>query len=257
MVKIRLLSVFVFLMLIAGCAGKLQYTPPTMVPTTQNSIKIDKGKEDLWKSIIPALGKSFFVINTLDKSSGIINVSYSGDPEKYVDCGRINSYLRNARGERTYNFPASRAQQSYEVMDMDHGAGLIFVERKMNLEGRINIIIEEISTTTSQITINTKYVLTKSGMFRNVQGASKQFTDTISFVSGQQGSFPGGSGANAGTICQPNGFLEQEILAILTSSIKSKLDKETEKVGEVEKPEIKPHNATITKKVKPTEIIKE
>lgn len=219
MLRTRMVPVLVGLLLLAACAGKMQYIPPTVNPTTQNFLALDNSKEDIWKTIIPALGKSFFVINTLDKSSGIINISYSGDPERYVDCGRINSYVRNARGERTYDFPASRAQQSYEVMDMEHGGGLIFVDRKMNLEGRINIIIEEGSPVTSRITVNTKYVLTKSGTLRNVQGASDHFTDVISFVSGQQATFPG-SGAFSGTVCKANGMLEKEILAILTSNAK-------------------------------------
>ncbi len=202
----------------AACAGRFQYFPPTTNPLPHNSVTISMSKDEFWKRIIPALGKSFFVINNLDKDSGIINVSYSGDPEKYVDCGQVNSYVKNARGERVYDFPAARAHQTYEVMDMEHGGGLFFIERRMNLEGRINIIIEEISSKTCQITVNTKYVLTKSITARNVQGASSNFSDTISFVSGQQARFPG-SGSFSGTLCQPNGKLEQEILAILTQQI--------------------------------------
>ena len=214
MLRIKLLSVLVGLVLITGCAGKLQYMPPTESPSLQNSITINTGKNELWKTIAPALGKSFFVINNLDKDSGIINVSYSGDPEKYIDCGRINSYVKNARGERTYDFPASKANQYYEVMDLEHGAGLLFIDRRMNLEGRINIIVEEISSDTIKITINTKYVLTKSITQRNTQGGQRSLSDTISFVSGQKSEFPN---PNARTICQPNGTLENEILYILKS----------------------------------------
>lgn len=159
------------------------------------------------------LGRKFFVINNLDKDSGIINISYSGDPEKYIDCGWINSYVKNARGERTYNFPASRAFQEYEVMDMEKGAGLLFVSRKMNLEGRMNIIVEEISETQSRVTANTKYILTKTISVREVLnklvGTS---TDTISFNSGQEGIFPG----SGGTTCQATGKLEDEVLSLLT-----------------------------------------
>lgn len=215
MAKIRFFLILLLLSFLAACAGKAQYFPPMGPPSSQNSIIIDMSKDKFWKEIIPALGKSFFVINNLDKDSGIINVSYSGDPEKYVDCGRIYSYVKNARGERTYNFPASRADQTYEVLNMEHGGGLFFIDRRMNLEGRINIIIEEISPKTCQITVNTKYVLTKSSTIRNVQGASSNNSDTISFISGQQAKFAGG-GSYSGTLCQPNGNLEQEILSILT-----------------------------------------
>ena len=76
---------------IIGCAGKLQYFPPQTNPTLNNEVTINKSKEDVWKYLIPMLGKQFYVINNLDKNSGIINVSYGGDPEKYVDCGRIYS----------------------------------------------------------------------------------------------------------------------------------------------------------------------
>jgi hypothetical protein len=219
MVKARVLYLsMAILVLLGGCAGKLQYTPPIGVPSSQNSVTINMSKSDLWKTIVPSLGKSFFVINNLDKDSGIINVSYSGDPESYVDCGEVNSYVKNAQGERTYVFPASRANQTYEIMDMKHGYGLVFVDRRMNLEGRINIIIEEISSEKTQITVNTKYVLTKSGTVRGAGGQSGHFSDTISFVSPHQGKFPRGPGG--GTICQPNGRLEQEILAILTKNTK-------------------------------------
>ena len=215
MFKIRIILLAVLVFFLASCAGKIQYSPPIGTPLSQNSIIIDMSKDELWKKVIPNLGKSFFVINNLDKDSGIINVSYSGDPEKYIDCGQISSYVKNARGERTYNFPASRSHQTYEIMDMEHGGGLLFVDRRMNLEGRINIIIEEISSKQCRVTVNTKYVLTKSGTIRNVQGASTNFSDTISFVSGQQARFPG-AGSYSGTLCQPSGRLEQEILSILT-----------------------------------------
>ena len=58
-----------------------------------NTITVNKSKEEVWKELIPQIGKNFFVINNLDKESGIINISYSGDPERYIDCGEIYSYL--------------------------------------------------------------------------------------------------------------------------------------------------------------------
>lgn len=83
----------------------------------------------------------------------------------------------------------------------------------------MNIIVEELSSDKTVVTVNTKYVLTKSGTVCNVQGASKHFSDTISFVSGQQGRFPGGR-SHSGTVCQPNGNLEQEVISVLLSAQK-------------------------------------
>jgi hypothetical protein len=200
--------------LASGCAGRFEYRPPNSIAPQKNSIEINKSKNEVWKIIVPAIGKNFFVINNLDKESGIINISYSGDPEKYVDCGYIESYEKNAQGERTYYFPAASANQSYEIMDMKHSGSLFIINRKMNLEGRMNLIMEEIAPNKTIVTANTKYVLTKSGTVRNVQGASKSFYDTISFNTNQGARFPG-SGSHSGTFCQANGNFEKEVLSLL------------------------------------------
>jgi len=207
-------AVLIFFFIVVGCAGRLEYRPPNGNAPQQNSVEIDKSKDEVWKIIVPALGKNFFVINNLDKESGIINISYSGDPEKYVDCGYIESYVKNARGERTYYFPASSAHQTYEVMDMKQSGGLFFIDRKMHLEGRMNLIVEEMEPTKTLVTANTKYVLTKSGTVRNVQNASSSFTDTISFNTNQGDRFPA-SGSHTGTVCQANGNFEKEVLSLL------------------------------------------
>jgi len=94
--------------LLVGCAGDFKYTRPASKPTLSNSVLVKKSKDEVWKEIVPALGRKFFVINNLDRDSGIINISYTGDPERYVDCGRICSYVKNLRGERVYDFPASK-----------------------------------------------------------------------------------------------------------------------------------------------------
>ena len=202
-----LLCMMIFLI---GCSGQNEYKPPTTPPVLSNSITVDKSKDDVWKEIVPALGKTFFVINNLDKDSGLINISYSGDPEKYVDCGRLHSYVKNLAGERTYDFPASKAYQQYEIMDKN---GLFQFTRRMNLEGRMNIIIEEIDANQTRVTANTRYVVTKSGSSTNAgEGIPRSFSDTITFNSGQKGTFP------QGTICQCNGNFEQEVLSLLLNS---------------------------------------
>lgn len=199
--------------LIPGCiAGKVDFAKPTTQGPIQNSVVINKGKDQVWKELVPALGREFFVINNLDKESGLINLSYTGDPEKYIDCGRIISTVQNARGERTYNFPGSKAYQEYEV---NHQGQLLFVARKMNLEGRMNVVIQEIAPNQSQITVNTRYVLSKDMTIADVLGHRQNRTDSISFNTGQKGTFPGGN-----TDCQCNGEFEQTVLGILTGTPK-------------------------------------
>jgi hypothetical protein len=212
---LRNISLILLLCLTFGCAGKVQYFPPETRPVLNNTITLNKSKEEVWKYLIPMLGKQFFVINNLDKGSGIINISYSGDPENYVDCGRIHSYVKNARGERTYNFPGASQNQTYEIMDMETGSGLLFINRKMNLEGRMNIIVEVINDNQTTLTVNTKYILTKTVTATSVNNRIPYTqTDTISFNSGQRNFFPSPN-PKSQTACQPTGKLEEDVISLL------------------------------------------
>ena len=209
--KARILILLLCAMVFSvGCSSEYEYKPPTTRPVLNNSITVNKSKDDVWKEIVPALGKTFFVINNLDKESGLINISYGGDPEKYIDCGHIHSYVKNLAGARTYDFPASKAYQRYEVMG-NEGLGQII--RKMDLEGRMNIIIEEVNANQTKVTANTRYVVTKIVDVTAIgTGYVTKHNDTITFNSGQRGTFP------QGTFCQCNGNFEQEVLSLLLSS---------------------------------------
>lgn len=199
--------------LVVGCAGKVDYVRPNVQSTaSSNSRIIDKPRDAVWNASVPALGKQFFVINNLDKSSGLINISYGGDPEKYVDCGRISSYVKNLQGERTYNFAGASANETYEIM---HNNGLFFVERKMSLDGRVNLIFEEVGPTQTRVTANTRYVLNRNQIVRAAaNNSSRTFAHTISFNSGGSASFPASNDGRAAE-CAATGVLENEILSAI------------------------------------------
>lgn len=201
--------IFISLFLtLTGCAGKFEYTPPS-APTkpVNHTIAVDTSRSEVWKKIIPALGSSFFVVNNLEKDSGFINISYSGDPEKYVNCGNINTQVSNMAGDRKYNFSASKAYMEYEAFVKND---LISYKRKMSLEGRINIVVQEISSNETLISINTKYILTRDLTARNTSGARQHANDTISFGTNGSDTF-----TNNGTVCYATGKLEEEILSSL------------------------------------------
>lgn len=200
------ITLFVSIVL-AGCAGKMDYIPPQPVGTTKNTITINQPKDMVWKKIIPSLGASFFVINNIDKDSGFINISYSGDPEKYVDCGTIDSFVKNARGERHYVFPASIGYKEYETLI---NGQLVFYKRKMNLEGRVNIVVQEVTEQQTLVSVNTKYIVTKDIYMSNPQNQSQHLNDNISFNTNGSGMFPNGR-----TNCYSTGELEKEILSAI------------------------------------------
>ncbi len=193
----------------SGCAGKIEYTPPAKsTKPIENSKTINKPKELVWNSAIAELSKQFFVINNMDKASGFMNIGFSGDSEKYLDCGNIYSYVKNARGERVYNFPTSRASQVYEVLNNE----LYVVNRKMSMKGRINIIFEEIAKNQTRVTANIKYIVAKEineSSFNPYNPYPRVSKDTIYFNTNQVESF---LGAVNSTKCLSNGELERTIL---------------------------------------------
>lgn len=203
-------GLFLAAAIVSGCAGKLDYVRPTPPASASVNYKIiDRPREAVWNTSVPELGKQFFVINNLDKSSGLINISYSGDPEKYIDCGRITSYVMNARGERTYNFAGAKAQQTYEIMNAN---GLFILDRKMSLDGRVNLIFEELTPNRTKVTANTRYVVQRQSTVRNAATNFPQSSsDSISFNSGGSASFSNSDGRT--TDCLATGALESEVLS--------------------------------------------
>lgn len=208
MKKLKLsIGITVIVFTICNCAGHTDYTAPTPPDNVQNTRIVNMGKDEVWSKIVPSLAKNFFVINNIDKESGLINISYSGDPERYIDCGVISSFVQNARGKRTHTFQAAIAQKNYEVMENGVFSN---VKREMHLDGRMNIIIEQIETEKSMVTVTTKYVVTKKiAVYMAGRSAPANYSDTISFNTGGSATFP------QGTVCCSTGDLESVILELI------------------------------------------
>ena len=199
---------------ISGCAWK---SPDVRLNTASspsaNYKVIDKPREAVWDASVPELGKQFFAVNNLDKSSGLINISYSGDPEKFIDCGNITSYVKNTQGERTYDFPGARAQETYEIMK---GDVLFRIDRKMSVGARVNLVFEEINPNQTKVTAKTFYVVQKNVTARRADNNfSQSWSDSISFKTGGSSPLPNDGNSAAATVCMANGELEREILSAI------------------------------------------
>lgn len=209
--KKALYFLFFATFLIVGCvSNNFIYTPPNTYKMQTNSAIINKSKDQVWKQLITGLGKEFFVINNMDKDSGFINISYSGDPERYIDGGELYFMVENLAGKREYRFPASKKYARFETVINN---SLLVLERKLSLEGRMNIIIAELEPSKSSVTVNTRYILTQTTAGRNVLGEyMPQNVQTISFNTG-------GSATNqGGTIYRANGKFEEKVLSIIMDS---------------------------------------
>ena len=198
---------------LSGCGvGKYDYTPPMSYPSITSSVTVSKPKDFVWKRLIAELSKRFFIVNNLDKESGFINVSYSGDPEKYINCGTITSYIKHLHDERTFTFPGSSAHQQYQmIIDM-----LYNVNREMTLEGRMNITVAVIDEKSTTVSSNAKYIVTRKTQMYNPQGMMVSNTsDTINFNTGGTGVFPMVIGRPISLTCTSNGSFEKEVLDIV------------------------------------------
>ena len=199
---------------LTACAGKMDYVrPSSQVAPSSNVKSVERTRDAVWAASIPELSKQFFVINNLDKSSGLMNISYTGDPERYIDCGRITSFVKNANGERTYDFAGAKAQQRYEVMLPS--AGLFFLDRRMSVEGRVNLIFEESGANVTRVTANTRYVVTRTQVIQRAgNNIPQNLSDSISFNSGGGASFPVNTQGQTAE-CVATGALEREILSAI------------------------------------------
>lgn len=187
----------------SGCATTA-YTPPLAQPA-QNSVTIDYPREPFWKAFISALSQNFFIINNLDKETGLINVSYNGDPERFVDCGSIT--INGLAGD--YTFPAAKALQHYQVTALIAHA---YFTRKMTLEGRANIVVQERGEAQTGVTVNTRYALSRHITVRDQNGRTSSNQDAIGFNYGQDATFaPLGRDGPAVT-CRATGAFEKFII---------------------------------------------
>ena len=197
-----------------GCASSSQNYRPPKHYLADNEIVVPLVRDAVWDLIIPALAQRFYVINNIDRTSGFLNVSYSGDPGRFIDCGVISGEVTDAAGNKeTYQFPAAQESASYKTTFV-FGQGIyaeprvVNVSRTMELEGRINLVLTESLPKATSIRVNIRYVVTKTNRYRGTTVAYRDsHSETLSFSSGEVASFP-----EADTRCVATGELERDIL---------------------------------------------
>ncbi len=207
MKKLYTYSLFPLLLCLSACVTTdIQYTPPAEYPKANIEKIINKPKSTVWKTLLKNLSQDFFVINTIEKESGIISLSYSGTAEKYVDCGVINSYVKNLAGERRYIFNVATPYQKYELEP------LLIMERSSNLSERINILVQEEAKGKTKVSVNVRYVLLIKASGQKLFAGSNWEPRNVSFSNTYSFNSNGKETKNNGSTCVANGILENEIL---------------------------------------------
>lgn len=202
----RVFTFFSVIGLCAGCVGTFQYVEPGAGARPMYVWTVAQSKDDVWRALTAAYEKSRLAFDRLDKDAGAMTLTYRGDPQRYVDCGRINSYVKNLRGERTYRFPAAIGSTEYELMT---GKEILIITRKMTLDGRLTIKVVAIGPAQTQVSANADFLVTRTLMVRDTEGRSQTSSDSATFSSGLDGGFPGP------LTCRSTGTLETEVASTL------------------------------------------
>ncbi|HTN94535.1 MAG TPA: hypothetical protein VMJ33_08145 [Gallionella sp.] len=209
----KIFAVLVAIVCISGCARESYVILNTATPPLASYRVFDESRDAVWDASVLEFGKQSFVINNLDKASGSISLSYSGDPQRFIDCGNITSHVKDSKGERTYDFPSTKAQANYEVMA---GDVLFNIVRKMSVEAHVSLVFKQVNPNQTEVTANTVYVVQKDVISRRADSnVSQSWSDSVTFSNRGAASFPNDVNSAATTVCKPTGELEREILAAL------------------------------------------
>ncbi len=204
-------AVFVLVfILLPGCAGSLRYVRPPAPTPSENSKVIDKPRDAVWDSALVSLSKHFFVITTLDRTSGYIGVSYSGEPRDYVDCGRLVT-VTTPPWRRKHSLGEPRRAPKDQPPSGAHDVPAASVG--MSLEGRINLVLESLAQDRTRVTVTIVYALSRSEI-ADVYRSTFQTHDTITLASAGRTAFPP-DGSGQVIECVPTGRLEREVLDLI------------------------------------------
>ena len=193
--------------LLTACAGSVDYRRPE-VSSGSDAMVVNRPKAALMRDLPQLMGKRFFVGRGAAQGDSFL-ATYSGNPEPYINCGRIASKVSGPQGERTFEFAGARAQQNYEVMFQ--GAPTK-VDRRMNLDATVTYTLTEISADKTRVAVVSRYAVTRTS-FVYAAGAPTTATDSIAFSTGEGKAFDNRSGQN--TECRGTGKLEAEALSLL------------------------------------------
>ena len=191
-----------------GCSGTLAYTPPNAPAPTGSTLLLAKRPDEVWQWVVSTAHRVGFIVERLDNAGGVIELSYRGNPEPYVDCGRVVSQVSNLRGKRTYRFPAAASFVEYEFMT---GQEIVVIDRSMQLESQVSVRIAARGPNETHVWTRARYLLKRILVVRDTEGRSRTTTQAVQFDSGQSAAFAGA------VTCVATGRLEQAALPVFLS----------------------------------------
>jgi hypothetical protein len=191
---------------VAACAAneppRLGYAPPADRPTTPGAGYVGGPSADLiWDQLLDRLNQSGLQVGLADPERGVMVATYEGEAAPYVTCGSILLY---GEGE-----PEQIDASGAASFDRRLGRRSIEIDRDLKLDARLVVEVKP-GGGEAFVEATGNYVLTKSVVAEYRSGSQRgRIYELVSFSSGERGAF------SKGTVCQPNGALEQTVLDIM------------------------------------------
>lgn len=181
-----------------GCGSRID-TKITEWPATydiETSRTFNAPYDKVWKATVDSIGQSFFVLENIEKDSGIMSISFSSKtPSDYIDCGTVTDSGKINGKDYSFSFEAASSPVTRWVTG--NGSLAIQCLRTASLSGKSNVLVQKFSKDTTRVKITTRYVFTldytcqfpyDAGGFTPAYRTEK-ISDSMSFVADELGTF--------------------------------------------------------------------
>lgn len=194
-----------------GCASKIttDMTPPQEY-TVQETKIYDKSYDKVWKAVVESIGSSYFVLENIEKDSGILSLSFSAKaPKDFIDCGSIteSGVVQMQNYKLTYDGTETNIVKKIVTNQGVPGESL----RKFSLVGKSNILVKSVNKNETRVTVKTRYVVELEYTYY-IQGAlaPMKTLNTMNFTGNEIGKFD--TNMNIQSLqCRSKGTLEKSI----------------------------------------------
>lgn len=139
----RPISVLFALSLLTGCGVTTpEYTAPqSSAESVTTSVIMDESYNEAWDKLINFTSARFFAIDNYEKESGLMTLTFSSEPERFVECGTIST-----------DGPPAYEGDYVEWFDEQPAT--------INLSGRMNLTVQETGEEQTKVKVNVRYIVT-------------------------------------------------------------------------------------------------
>jgi hypothetical protein len=107
-------------------------------------VVVDQSYDEVWEGLISFTSQRFFAIDNYEKESGLMTLSFSSDPGRFIECGEIST-----------DGPPSHEGNYVGWYDKRRAT--------LDLEGRMNLTVQEVREQETEVQVNVRYVVTATG----------------------------------------------------------------------------------------------